>query len=572
MNISRTAILQGAIAFLFLATLIAFSQGTGQSAGSDKSLTEVLPDAATGGAVLVQELGCNNCHGGLPEQNLVEAKAPDLSDAGLRYNPAYLFDFLQNPERIRQHIGHTRMPDFNLSEAESLALTNYLSTLNVDKKTGMDFPKPASGRGDAARGKALLEEMSCLTCHNNGMEGVGKINDLATTAFRLKRDWVSDYLVAPHRYNSPENLMPALFYQPDPDSVSFASLVPEASERIRDINAYLFSLNERKADDLSDALKKAKKAFPEADVAKGEAIFTALNCTACHQSPKRGAWKAKNAPDLALEGSRVQQDWLRAYLKKPYAIRSHGYHPGSGSRMPDFNLSEEEASRLADYLGSLTRELPGFEPRALSAFQTAKAAAMLEEKFACLGCHQLNGKGGVIGPDLSGTNRRLQAPYVMAMIRNPHELSPELVMPKIPMDPRYQELLASYLWGMDNPAGEASYASLLDQPLILEKQTDSPAAVYRTYCANCHGLKGEADGFNAVRLPVLPTKHANGAYLSTRPDDTLFDGIFAGGYILNKSHFMPAWGETLSNEQMLELVAYMRELCACEEPSWAGDN
>lgn len=570
MKFSRTSFLQIAFGLLLLGALVLFSQDSKVSLDPDRLVAELAPSGDLDGKALALQLGCNNCHLGLDGTNEVEKWAPDLSDAGLRYNAAYVYDFLQHPKRVRQHIGHTRMPDFHLNEAERVALAQYLSSLQVDRTKGLAMPTPAKGRGDAARGKALLEELSCLTCHNNGIEGQGKINDLATTAWRLNPEWVTRYLIAPHRFNTKENLMPALFYSSDEANVR--ELTSGAAEKIRDINTYLFGLDARKLEELSKAFKKAQKTYPEADAAKGAAIFASLNCSSCHQSPQRGQWKDKQAPDLSLEGSRVQTAWLQDYLKAPKPIRPHGFYPGSGSRMPDFNLSEQEAGLLATYLSSLTKALPAFEPTPLTAFQSAKAASLMQDKLACLGCHSLNGSGGAIGPSLSGIRQRLQPAYVLGMIRDPHQLSDAVTMPKIPMDPRYQELIARYLWQQDTDAPATSYASLLEQTPILVKDLDSPAALYQTYCANCHGVKGEADGLNAKFLPVLPTRHANGAYMATRPDDTLFDGIYAGGYILSKSHFMPAWGATLTASQISDIVAYMRELCACKEPSWAGDD
>ena len=57
--------------------------------------------------------------------------------------------------------------------------------------------------------------------------------------------------------------------------------------------------------------------------------------------------------------------------------------------------------------------------------------------------------------------------------------------------------------------------------------------------------------------------------MSTRPDDTLFDGISAGGFILNRSARMPPFGEMLSRDQIWGLVRYLRELCRCEGPRWS---
>lgn len=75
---------------------------------------------------LVDQLGCNSCHTGISFDNTTKLKAPDLSHASLRYQPAYLFYYLQNPSKVRNHIGSTRMPDFRFSQEESLALTLYL--------------------------------------------------------------------------------------------------------------------------------------------------------------------------------------------------------------------------------------------------------------------------------------------------------------------------------------------------------------------------------------------------------------------------------------------------------------
>ena len=80
-----------------------------------------LPDLS-----LVEELGCGNCHIGAQKSNIVLQRAPDLSYARLKYNEAYLFDYLSAPEKFRDNIGKSRMPDFGFSEDEAFALTKYL--------------------------------------------------------------------------------------------------------------------------------------------------------------------------------------------------------------------------------------------------------------------------------------------------------------------------------------------------------------------------------------------------------------------------------------------------------------
>ena len=42
--------------------------------------------------------------------------------------------------------------------------------------------------------------------------------------------------------------------------------------------------------------------------------------------------------------------------------------------------------------------------------------------------------------------------------------------------------------------------------------------------------------------------------MSKRPDDTIYDVLAVGGFVLGKSHRMPPWGETLSSSDLRSLV------------------
>jgi mono/diheme cytochrome c family protein len=65
------------------------------------------------------------------------------------------------------------------------------------------------------------------------------------------------------------------------------------------------------------------------------------------------------------------------------------------------------------------------------------------------------------------------------------------------------------------------------------------------------------------------TAHADAAAMSLRPDDTLYDGIASGGWVLDRSHRMPAFGQALDRDRIRSLVAYIRDLCDCQGPAWA---
>ena len=582
-NSSKKISFQFIIAICIFILIIGLSQESSQQNEQGDQTTafngntekvEISPDQ------LIEELGCNTCHNGLSGENSLRTKAPDLSHGGLRYNPSYLFDYLQNPSKVRHHIGRSRMPDFQFSPEESLALSLFLATEKEVTGDWPEFPNIKSGGGifggkvDAEKAKKLLEEFTCLNCHK--VDGKGNpslmISDLSSVSYKLNQDWVKDYLVAPYVFRGRETLMPTLFYGINKDSTRFTQKLQEAPSHIKDITQYLFSLNEEKGKVLTANFEKAKKDNPQINAEKGQRIFQSQNCAACHRSPESGVWIEKNAPNLAMLGEKVNHKWLQKFLEKPHAIRPFGFHPGSGSRMPDFKLNEEEVNLLSSFFIKKTPSNEAFEVKKLSAFAKKKADQLIRDKLSCLGCHQLGQEGGKIGPNLSNLKERLQGNYVYQIVQNPHDVVPETIMPKVLMPEKNLNLIVNYLLQQEDNIVPNSYLSLIDNQLILTENEASSAQLYLKYCAACHGTKGKGDGFNIPYMNAVPTQHADGNYMSLRPDDTLFDGIYAGGYILNKSHLMPPFGETLDKKQISNLVEYMRTLCNCQGPDWSRDN
>lgn len=80
--------------------------------------------------------------------------------------------------------------------------------------------------------------------------------------------------------------------------------------------------------------------------------------------------------------------------------------------------------------------------------------------------------------------------------------------------------------------------------------------VYRTYCVLCHGADGRGDGRAAKMYTPKP------ANLTVSPfNDAYKEMIIRGGGVsVGRSSFMPPWGGELSNEQIHDLVAFLREL------------
>jgi cytochrome c oxidase cbb3-type subunit 3 len=92
---------------------------------------------------------------------------------------------------------------------------------------------------------------------------------------------------------------------------------------------------------------------------------------------------------------------------------------------------------------------------------------------------------------------------------------------------------------------------------------ETAADNYRTYCVQCHGLDGNGKGVNIKDMSVQPRDHTDAKAMSGRSDEALFKVIKEGGPSIDKSVLMPPWGDTLSDDEIREMVTHLRGLCKC---------
>jgi mono/diheme cytochrome c family protein len=83
------------------------------------------------------------------------------------------------------------------------------------------------------------------------------------------------------------------------------------------------------------------------------------------------------------------------------------------------------------------------------------------------------------------------------------------------------------------------------------------AALYKRYCAGCHGPDGR--GGAHTFMPHIESLTKKG-YIDQVPDEYLFGVISEGGPSVGKSSYMPAWGKTLSEQDIKDIIAHIRKL------------
>jgi len=106
-------------------------------------------------------------------------------------------------------------------------------------------------------------------------------------------------------------------------------------------------------------------------------------------------------------------------------------------------------------------------------------------------------------------------------------------------------------------AQKATQGSLLPKDSI-DAATFRGGLVFANYCVTCHGINADGNG-RAARL--YNPKPAN--LRASDKNDAYFGLIIRkGGAALGRSEFMPTWDAELTNEQISDLVAYLRSINA----------
>lgn len=126
-------------------------------------------------------------------------------------------------------------------------------------------------------------------------------------------------------------------------------------------------------------------------------------------------------------------------------------------------------------------------------------------------------------------------------------------------------LIRSAACGLLALAAASACAQQVPQGPLLAKHSPDAAAfrgglVYANYCVTCHGMNADGNG-RAARLydprPAnLRTTDKNDAYLALI--------VRMGGEKLGRSPKMPPWGEELTDEQVGDVVAYLRSFNAAK--------
>jgi cytochrome c oxidase cbb3-type subunit III len=137
-----------------------------------------------------------------------------------------------------------------------------------------------------------------------------------------------------------------------------------------------------------------------AAIRAGAASFR-INCGVCHGLNAGGGARGPSLTSNRWAHGGTDADIFRTI--------THGV---PGTQMPANELDNEEVWKIIAYLRSLAAS-----PER-TAGDAGKGRALYESK-GCPTCHMINGKGGVLGPELSRVGTARSSSYLIESIRNP---------------------------------------------------------------------------------------------------------------------------------------------------------
>jgi mono/diheme cytochrome c family protein len=453
------------------------------------------------GQRLFEQVGCTGCHLVKGYENIPKI-GPSLRKITAKVDPGWMVRWIENPHKFRPR---SRMPNFELNQADALAITAFLWSLAKEEgdQWTQDHPLPTAFRdgdsNEAARGKKLVETIGCKGCHGFAdgefTTPLGKAKDLVPNlkdiASKTNAQWIYHWIKNPRGF-SPDTNMPSLRLTD-----------AEASA----ITSYLMTLGAK-----PEATQGIEEKLADANnIKRGEALVRRWGCYGCHdikgmeKESRIGAelstFGSKTVEELSF-GNRTDvrptwDDWTYHKIKEPRGYATERVE----QLMPQFNLADEDIKALRVLLGGFRERKVGQRYQADQGRRVVEVVEgrRLMQQYNCIGCHEIEKKGGyvrkyyennpsVAPPPLNGEGEKVQSNWFFNFLKSPFPLRPwlDIRMPTFGLSDQHTNLLVAYFNGLSKV--EIPYAYFDSRRVPPQHLTAGRALMSKEFfdCFSCH--------------------------------------------------------------------------------------
>ncbi len=383
------------------------------------------------GSTRFREARCISCH---PINGRGGYVATDLVKVASKTNVQWIYNYIKNPKRLQPGV---QMPRFGFTQTDLAAVTAYIESEFVDYDM-KELPPHTPDPGYYEKGLAVLKKYNCTGCHTLGDMKKAEAMGPELTVVGSKSKYEIDFGKAEVEHSLPSYLYAKLKH---PRVFSAAMKMPEYEFSDNEAQAITVALLGNTNENIPEQLKIPPTPSGTFDPqgAFGRLADT-LACFGCHTMFGRGRLVATN---LSIEASQAQRKWIEGYFKIPYSLR-----PILTERMPNLFLSDLEIKTIVDYMeavfaaDSIEREI------SIDAATVAQGKLLYYGTYGCQGCHQINLKGGFVGPALDKVGSRLKPGWIYHWLKNPQSFKPGTIEPNNNLNETEARAMTAFLMSL----------------------------------------------------------------------------------------------------------------------------
>ncbi len=226
----------------------------------------------------------------------------------------------------------------------------------------------------------------------------------------------------------------------------------------------------------------------------GRTMLARYGCVRCHAVTRPDGTKmmpTDHPPSLVHVADKTTREWIYSWLKDPQAY-------AATATMPNYKLTDQDASDISAYLISSSKPQPGDTSAASvknasagSATNPADGASLYGQSF-CSSCHAVqnaagNVVGGDVGPELTRIGNKVKPEWLNAWLNNPRIYDATTPMPHYRFTPRQIATLADYL----HSKTDADYGANVQLAAATPQQiARGRRLIIDGGCAACHEING----------------------------------------------------------------------------------